>query len=343
MAGIRFKTLAEMFIKHLENEGATVLVVGGYDKRPMRCRVSRGQARWDLEVFLWTVTPGGKGRGRPNERCVQMTGVNAFNLKPQVRAILGGWSEEVGVYSFWDVRRHLDFTAGSPSLQTSLDNLERAYHSGMSAHYRSVRSGDENAVAVQPDYLLWYLDEYERIYECDDDINVAADLVDATQEDERAFIDSGSDDLQQSQRHRVVSIVRNFRDARFRPSVLRAYGYRCCVSGVSLRLIDAAHIIPASESTSSDAVQNGLALSANHHRAYDSGLLGILPDGRLAVNNRVASKLQDARLTDGLDEFKAALPAHIRMPEPKEVQPRPDWLKTGLLARGWTNEEITAA
>ena len=198
-------------------------------------------------------------------------------------------------------------------------------------------------MAVQGDFLLWYLDEYERLYECSEDVNHTADLVDAAQEDERVFIDSGVDDLQVAQRHKVVAIVRNFRDARFRPAVLRAYGYRCCATGVALRLVDAAHIIPASEPSSVDDVRNGLALCANYHRAYDNGLLGVLPNGGLKINERFAQKLVDAHLADGLEVFRNSMPPRISCPSQPDLRPSSDWLKQGLLARGWIEDEITQA
>src|SRR5437870_2243692 len=124
MAGVRFSTLAEKFISALEMAGATVIVAGEFTDRPLRVNGVMNSETFSLEVYLWAITPGGKGRGRPRERRIQMTGVDQFTLKAGVRTIIGGWNEEAGVFAFWDVRRHLSFTAGSPSVQVSLDTLE---------------------------------------------------------------------------------------------------------------------------------------------------------------------------------------------------------------------------
>jgi len=343
MPGIRFEELAERFVADLERYGATVVVQGAVSTRPLRCRVTLGDDSANLEVYLWTVTTGGRGRGRPDERRIQMTGIDRFRLRAGVRTLVGGWSAEVGVYAFWDVRRHQDFTPGSSSLQIDLNTLERAYHHGFATETRQVREGEEISTGVQADYLYWYIQEWERLYECGAEIDTATELIDAPGENEREFIDSGDDDAQRSRRHKVVSVVQHFRDARFRPLVLRAYGFRCCVTGVALRLVDAAHIVPVTDPTSQDEVWNGLALAASVHRAYDTGLLGILPGGRLSLSPTVRQRLKRDHLSDGLDAFRESLPTSIRLPASTESHPRDEALMRGLTARGWTDSEIEDA
>ncbi|MFA7237968.1 MAG: HNH endonuclease signature motif containing protein [Phycisphaeraceae bacterium] len=305
--------------------------------------VVMGGITYRLEVYLWAVTFGGKGRGRPKERRIQLTGIEQFTLKAGVRTILGGWSDEAGVFAFWDVRRHLGFRAGSPSLQISLDTLEHAASVGMSTEVRNVREGEEIAVAVQPDYLMWYLQEYERLYDCGGEVKNAAVLVEGKPEDERAFIDTGEGDAAQSRRHQVVSVVRNFREARFRPLVLRAYGYRCCLTGVALRLVDAAHVVPVSDPTSTDEPKNGIALNPLLHRAYDCGLLGFLPGGKTGINDRVLKALKRQKLDAGFDYVRRMIPASMTMPCSPEFHPPDDYFIRGLKARGWLDAEIGMA
>lgn len=340
MPGIKFGALAERFINALEMAGATVIVLSRAGARPLALSVVMDETTYRLEVYLWAVTFGGKGRGRPKERRIQLTSVEQFTLKANVRTILGGWNEETGVFAFWDVRRHLGFRAGSPSLQISLDTLEDAASIGMATEVRNVREGREIAVAVQADYLMWYLREHERLYDCGDVIKDASILVEAKPEDDRAFIDSGESDVAQSRRHQVVSVVRNFREARFRPLVLRAYGYRCCMTGVALRLVDAAHIVPVTDPTSTDEPRNGVALNPLLHRAYDRGLMGLLPGGKTRVNDRVLKALNKQKLDAGFDFIQRMIPGVIRMPNSSEFRPPDDYFIRGLKARGWTDAEI---
>ncbi len=343
MSGIRFSSLAEKFISELEKAGATVLVISGRDVRPLVLSVVVGETTYGVEVFLWTVTPGGKGRNRPREYRIQRTATPGFLLKAGVRTIMGGWHEETGTFAFWDVRRHLLSEGKSPSSQISLDTLERAAMIGMATEVRDVTEGREIAIAIQPDYLLWYIREYENLYDCGPEVANAADLVDASLEDERAFIDDDPSEGAAARRYKVTSVVRAFREARFRPAVLRAYGWRCCLTGVALRLVDAAHVVPVSEPTSTDEAKNGVALNPLLHRAYDFGLLGLLPGGRTAINQRLIAGLQRQRLGDGLDLLQSMIPATMRLPGSSELHPPDDYLLRGLKARGWTAQEIERA
>jgi putative restriction endonuclease len=343
VAAIRFTRLAELFINALEMAGATVLVIGALDKRPLELSVVLGDTTIRLEVHLWTVTPGGKGRNRPRERRIQKTATSQFVLRAGVRTIIGGWSEEGGVFAFWDVRRHLQSSENSPSLQISLDTLEKASSVGMATEVRAARDGEEIAIAVHPDYLLWYINEYERLYDCGAEIEKAPHLVEAQPEDEREFIDSGDTDTEQARRHRIVTVVQAFREARFRPQVLRAYSYRCCLTGIALRLVDAAHIVPVSDPTSTDETKNGVALNPLLHRAYDAGLLGLLPGGKTAMNPRILSDLAKQRLDAGADLVCSLIPGKMTLPSLQEFHPPDDYFVRGLLARGWTESEIAQA
>jgi hypothetical protein len=64
---------------------------------------------------------------------------------------------------------------------------------------------------------------------------------------------------------------------RFKFRVLKRYGPKCVVCGVSaVELLDAAHICPKLAHGSDDP-RNGLVFCANHHRAFDAGLFAIEP------------------------------------------------------------------
>jgi putative restriction endonuclease len=129
--------------------------------------------------------------------------------------------------------------------------------------------------------------------------------------------------------------MRAYRDAKFRPSVLRAYRYRCAVCQCALKLIDAAHIIPVAYPNSTDEITNGLALCRLHHGAYDNGLLGVQSNYRIVINPDHEQHLTDLRLDMGLDEFRLRLPEQITAPSSLEARPDPRKLIIGLQARRW--------
>jgi putative restriction endonuclease len=80
---------------------------------------------------------------------------------------------------------------------------------------------------------------------------------------------------------RVVEAVE--RDARFRRGVMRAYEFRCSVTGLEIgtlaagratRLLDAAHIRPVGD-RGPDTISNGLSLTPTVHRLFDEGLISV--------------------------------------------------------------------
>ncbi|WP_238446943.1 HNH endonuclease [Azohydromonas australica] len=79
--------------------------------------------------------------------------------------------------------------------------------------------------------------------------------------------------------------------ARFRRAVLASYSGRCCMTGLDdPRLLNASHIVPwAVDHRNRLNPRNGLCLSALHDRAFDKGLITVMP-GELVV--RVSDSLR---------------------------------------------------
>lgn len=75
----------------------------------------------------------------------------------------------------------------------------------------------------------------------------------------------------------------------FRQAVINAYDGRCALSRIpEPLLLDAAHIIPdKDENLGQPIVPNGIPLSKIHHAAFDAHLIGIDPDYRLHVSDRL--------------------------------------------------------
>ena len=105
--------------------------------------------------------------------------------------------------------------------------------------------------------------------------------------------------------------------------MISAYAGRCSLSGLpEKRLLDAAHIISdKNEQLGQPVVPNGLPLSKIHHAAFGAYLIGIDPDYRVHVSDRLLDqhdgKMLDAlKLLDGgkihLPRRFADLPAYSR-------------------------------
>lgn len=98
----------------------------------------------------------------------------------------------------------------------------------------------------------------------------------------------------------------------FREAVIAAYGGCCALSGLPEPvLLDAAHIVPdADEQYGHPVVPNGIPLSKIHHAAFDAHLLGIDPDFRIHVSDRLMA-LNDGPMLEilkRLDLEKLRLP-----------------------------------
>lgn len=112
--------------------------------------------------------------------------------------------------------------------------------------------------------------------------------------------------------------------ARFRRAILASYNATCCMSGLAVpKLLVASHIVPWSmDSKNRLNPSNGLCLSALHDRAYDQGLITVLPDFTIRVKD-------DLRRPE-IDTFTQAALAQchgrpIRMPE--RFRPAPAFLE----------------
>ena len=72
----------------------------------------------------------------------------------------------------------------------------------------------------------------------------------------------------------------------FRKSVLSSFQGRCCMTGLSdARLLLASHIIPWGKDKANRLnPRNGLCLSALHDRAFDRGLITVLPNMTISVS-----------------------------------------------------------
>jgi putative restriction endonuclease len=117
-------------------------------------------------------------------------------------------------------------------------------------------------------------------------------------------------------RYALRAVKQRLHQATFREAVISAYNGRCALSGLpELLLLDAAHIIAdKDERFGQPVVPNGIPLSKIHHAAFDSHLIGIDPDYRLHVSDRLLEQ-KDGLMLDALKRLHGGtihLPDRIR-------------------------------
>lgn len=124
-------------------------------------------------------------------------------------------------------------------------------------------------------------------------------------------------------RTRSATVQVRVNQMRFRKSVLVGYNTTCCISGLqNEQLLIASHIVPWSEDPNNRLnPQNGLCLSALHDRAYDQGLITVLPDYTVRVSAKLKAKSADAFLQECLLRFDRA---PLRLPT--RFAPAPNFL-----------------
>ena len=111
---------------------------------------------------------------------------------------------------------------------------------------------------------------------------------------------------------------------RFRKSILANYRSQCCISGlVSEQLVNASHILPWSQDRKNRMnPQNGLCLSALHDRAFDIGLITVMPDFKVRVSQKLLSETADSFMKQALLRFdnKKILMPDCWGPDPKFLE-----------------------
>jgi putative restriction endonuclease len=130
-------------------------------------------------------------------------------------------------------------------------------------------------------------------------------------------LDPPADSLER--RYALRMVKQRLHQATFREAVITAYNGRCALSGLpELLLLDAAHIIAdKDEVLGQPMVTNGIPLSKIHHAAFDAHLIGIDPDFRMHVSDRLLDQ------NDGpmLDALKALNGRRIILPKRTKDQP----------------------
>jgi putative restriction endonuclease len=121
-------------------------------------------------------------------------------------------------------------------------------------------------------------------------------------------------------RYALRTVQQRLHQASFREAVITAYNGRCALSGLpETLLLDAAHIVSdKDERLGQPVVPNGIPLSKIHHAAFDAHLIGIDPDYRLHVAERLLVQ-NDGPMLEALKRLDGGS-IHL----PGRIQDRPD-------------------
>jgi putative restriction endonuclease len=223
--------------------------------------------------------------------------------------LLLGWFPEIGVFSGFDIRKHMDFSPGSNSVQISRTALDQAFNFGFG--FYTTQHG-EIAVAFRPAEFLHYVQNKDVLHDAGRDVRTVSVLNRIASITPVTLTEIAA--LPQPRQRIVETVSRLVRAANFRDRVMNAYGNRCAVTRVQLKLVDAAHILPVGAEQSVDTVRNGVALSPTYHRAFDQGLIYLTSSLRMEINRQRSEKLNSLQLLGGVEIFTSHLNRVIYLP-----------------------------
>ncbi len=316
-----------------EAGGWTVLHLSSVGDHPARYRITLGDHRFTVRVYIWNISHGGGQRSVAEYR-IQITGLNPNQFIPETGGktlILGYWANEQ-VFAAFDYQFHANVLGGSPSFQVGETALIDANKQRFSVHEKG---NQELVIAFRPDFIGSYVEHLEALHGIGQQPNeveflsqLAANPAATDQSDIEAAV-------QVPRQHVVVQTRKALRALDFRDRVLTAYSHQCAICGIQLRLLDGAHILPVSEPGSTDETSNGVALCALHHRAYDRALLTFDVDYRINLNDMQVHELVVTGHDGKLSEFRDALRRTLHLPPDRRDRPNPSFVEQANALRGW--------
>ena len=325
--------LLEQIVSAINDSGWNVVYLESIDQHPFHLQIYREDESYHARVYVWYMTHGG-GKARPkDEYRIQITGVDHFEPLPGGKTLILGWWKEAEVFAGFDVRKHMGKLGASPSIQIREDALRKAYINGFEP---CDKGNKEVAIAFRSDFFVEYLKNLESLHDFGQSAQDLAVLGEVAENPEINDADITIQDI--ARKTTVVSVSKKLRDVSFRRRVLTAYGFRCAVCGIQLKLVEAAHIVPVNHVKSTDETRNGLALCALHHKAYDQALITIKDDYSVLLNQAQARELQKQKVAEGLTKFQQDLRPIIILPPAVSDRPHSEYVRIANDIRGWKSD-----
>ena len=234
--------------------GASAILISNKTKNPRCFSVTAGD-NFSVWIYIWTLTHGG-GAARPvDEYRIQLTSVTSpLKQNPDGSTILLGYEPNIKCFAGFDIRKHQRFSNRSPSIQININTLREAQRDG----FAFLRKGnDEIAVGFRPDNILSYSQNADSFHQGGSDTKTSNLLSKIARFDKVTKTETEA--LPKERQRIVTKISRLVRSGDFRHKVTVAYDRRCAVTGLQLRLIEAAHILPVGAQGSIDEVKNGMS------------------------------------------------------------------------------------
>lgn len=322
MPAMKGQPLTEVLLRALEEARFSVDLLTSPSANPRKLLVHEEEGTLVVWAYLWTLTFGGR-RTLPDEYRIQMTGVRSpLPLNHEGPTVLLGYEPSQQVFAGFDVVRHSTFTPGSPSVQIDINVVRKAISDGLALD----RKGNQEVVCgIRPDHLLTYINSASEIHQQGKNPPTYRALSNSVK---GKAVPARLLTVLSAPRQKVVQeVCRLSRAVNFRRLVLQAYDHRCAASGIQLRLVDAAHILPVGAPGSTDEITNGIALAPTYHRAFDRGLVFIDDRYYVRLNSRKVEELETLGMSAGLGSFAAPLNRPMILPGNPVLRPSLEYIR----------------
>lgn len=301
-------------------------------EHPLLINISKGNEALTLRVYIWNISHGGKNRPLDEYR-IQVTGVSSIDQQPGETTLILGYWYDADVFAGFDYTRHNGAISYSPSFQIKEEYLLQAQSSGLAL---APKGGQEIAVAFKPSFLGDYAFQVKELHQVGEHPEEVS-LLNTVSDTDTTPPPTLTASLVSLERRQVVqTIIRKVRSASFQDRVLTAYGYRCAMCGLQLKLVEAAHILPVAAENSTDETSNGVALCALHHKAYDNKLLRFDEQYAVELNSQRVAALHAQNLGDGHDWWlEQQTFSRLRIPPSPNDRPLASYITEANKVRKW--------
>ncbi len=317
--------LLQLILDSIEDSNWKAILVSRV--KPFHLRVFNDEGKaFDVHLYVWNCTHGGGKARAEDEYRIQLTGVVPKVHKDGISLLLG-WHSEFEVFAAWDMNKHSGQASRSPSAQVKRDALLNAHTNAFAAHKRE---NNEIVISFRPEFLIDYALNADSLHKTGkpSEISLLNSLGSITDKELGAIPDNKRKEV-------IKTITQKYRAHDFKKRVLGAYGHRCAMCGLQLKLIDAAHIVPVADPTSTDETSNGVALCKLHHAAMDRNFVSFDETYSIEVSRVEAGRLKEEKLIDGLGQFEKFLKPALLLPADRRDYPKPAYIKRARQVRRW--------
>jgi putative restriction endonuclease len=326
--------LLECVEEGFRNGGWNLLYVSNPGDHPARYRVYRDENGFTVRVYVWNVSHGGGTARAADEFRIQVTGIPNNTFLPEIgcKTLILGWWENDEIFAGFDYRKHSAHLGFSPSFQVGKAALQAAVADRFAAHRKAT---GELVITFQPDFIGTYAQNLEALHDTGEvpaEVVLLGRIATAPAGIADSEIAAG---IAQPRQYAVAETRRALRALDFSARVLGAYGHRCAMCGIQLKLLEGAHILPVPDPESTDETSNGVALCVLHHRAYDRSLVMFDQDYTIRVNEKKVAELRAANLDGGLNRFTDSLREVIQVPAENAQRPNRVFVEKANILRGW--------